>query len=460
MSLTECDNAEFLAIKNNPKLQDNDDLSSEHNLVSSTNMGDDNNIVIIEESFDPHSTTGILNVCQKKLLKPYMRFLRVMGLRPIFEESREPCLMLEIFNFGYTLQVISFLIIGYILQYISCFRRDRGFGRLPKHSTPNSTELTAKYNETCSGFFATIFIIPSMLHCAGYLYALTIFRIKDSDQLPVLIERVFLTSSHVPNMEANQKQMVRILWFFVIGSFLWMLSSMALVNYMMAEGEITFKWILNSSYEIQICLKILLVICIIWHDIVQASVISNYCLQAQLLKSYVQFLKEKLLQQPVRPLDWIRDLEEFKKLVIYLNNEIAPPVCIFTLINWTYAISGTIWLLESNQDDEQLLSTAVNVVNLILWWFIAAIPFVQAAILTTACDKIRTVGQEVRTRPFAHQDTPLHELNSILIFTTSLKINARLYNLPVNGKYIGIIFAILAVCLLVLSQNHYPHPTH
>ncbi|KAJ8963822.1 hypothetical protein NQ314_005364 [Rhamnusium bicolor] len=62
----------------------------------------------------------------------------------------------------------------------------------------------------------------------------------------------------------------------------------------------------KSSTWIILMMKILLVICTLWHDVVQAAVISNYCLQAQLLTSYVQFLREKLLQYPVQPLEWMR----------------------------------------------------------------------------------------------------------------------------------------------------------
>lgn len=72
-----------------------------------------------------------------------------------------------------------------------------------------------------------------------------------------------------------------------------------------------------------------------------------------------------------------------------------------------------------------------------------------------ACDNVKTVGQEVRTRPSPHQDTPLHELNSILIYTTSLKINAKLFNLPINGKYTGLAFAVIVVYFLVLGNSSY-----
>ncbi|CAG9772046.1 unnamed protein product [Ceutorhynchus assimilis] len=427
------------------------EYGSENHLVTSTNnMGED--IIEIEESFDPHSITGILNVCKQKLLKPYMRFLSLMGLRPIIDDTNLR-FMGKTLNLFYNLQVILFLVTGYLLQYMSCFRRDRGFGSMNSNLTASKLQMEALYEKTCSASMASCFIIPSLLHFTGYLYALIIFRRNDDDQLPVLIERVFLISSHVPNMQVNQRHIVKTLWVFMISSFIWMIASMALVNYMMAEEDISFRWLENGPYWAQFSLKILLVVCILWHDIVQASVISNYCLQVQLLRTYVQFIREKLLQTSIRPLEWIRDVEEFRKLLVYLNEEVAPAVCILGLVNWVYAVSGTVWLLAV-RDDSVPLYTAANLLNFFLWWFIAAVPFVQAARLTMACENVKTAGQEVRTRPYAHQDTPVQELNSILLYTISLKMYAKLYNLPIRGRQIGIIFAILCVVFLVLAQNY------
>ncbi|ENN72904.1 hypothetical protein YQE_10474, partial [Dendroctonus ponderosae] len=411
----------------------------------------------MEDSFDPYSITGILTVCKRELLGPYMRFLSLVGLRPIIGEHSQWGCCVKWLNAMYSMQVVIFLLLGYCLQYMSCFRRDRGFGSMTSTHLHSKLHLKAMYEKSCTGSLSSSFIFPSLLHFTGYLYASVVFRTNDDNQLPVLIERVFLTSSHLPNMQLHQRQIVKTLWTFVVGSFVWMLATIGLVSYMMVEGDVTMKWFEDGPFQVQLTLKILLVVCLIWHDIVQASVISNYCLQAQLLRSYVQFIREKLLQQSIRPLQWIRDIEEFRKLLTYLNQEVAPSVCIFTLINGTYAISGTLWLLAAHYElsnDIVPIYTGVNIANVVLWWFIAAAPFVQAARLTIACNNMKTVGQEVITRPFTHMNTPFQDLNSILIYTASLKIKAKLFNLPISGKYVGISFALLSVLFLVLSQSN------
>lgn len=234
--------------------------------------------------------------------------------------------------------MVTFLLLGYFLQYMSCFRRDRGFGSMSPTHLHSKLHLKSMYEKNCSESLSSSFIFPSLLHFTGYLYASIVFRTIDDNQLPVLIERVFLISSHLPNMQLHQRQIVKTLWIFVVSSFVWMLATIGLVSYMMVEGDVVMKWFEEgwapnlgsrllshewffSSFQVQLVLKILLVVCLVWHDIVQASVISNYCLQAQLLRSYVEFIREKLLQQSIRPLEWIRvsKIKSNQSLVRNLN---------------------------------------------------------------------------------------------------------------------------------------------
>lgn len=53
-------------------------------------------------------------------------------------------------------------------------------------------------------------------------------------------------------------------------------------------------------------LKGLLVLSTLWHDMVQATLITSYCLQSQLLSLHVQSLREKLLQYVISHGDWMR----------------------------------------------------------------------------------------------------------------------------------------------------------
>lgn len=53
-------------------------------------------------------------------------------------------------------------------------------------------------------------------------------------------------------------------------------------------------------------LKVMLVVSTLWHDMIQATVITSYSMQAQLLTSYLNFLRAKLLQYSMQPIDWMK----------------------------------------------------------------------------------------------------------------------------------------------------------
>lgn len=62
----------------------------------------------------------------------------------------------------------------------------------------------------------------------------------------------------------------------------------------------------DSSAGVTTLLKGLLVLSTLWHDMVQATLITSYCLQSQLLSLHVQLLREKLLQYVISHGDWMR----------------------------------------------------------------------------------------------------------------------------------------------------------
>lgn len=62
----------------------------------------------------------------------------------------------------------------------------------------------------------------------------------------------------------------------------------------------------DSPLELKYALTILLLFSTLWHDMVQATITASYCLQSQLLTSHLYFLRKKLLQHNLQPLDFMR----------------------------------------------------------------------------------------------------------------------------------------------------------
>lgn len=160
--------------------------------------------------------------------------------------------------------------------------------------------------------------------------------------------KVFILSSSPGELTKNPKKILRVLWSFIIFGLLWTVCSCMTVNWMtIKEDHIWLKWI-NSWFEqntfyyyyhklsnvdykfhiFLICylkqveitiagfifrpsmfktiLKALVIYTTLCQDAVQATVIACYCIQVQLLKYQLQFLRERLVQRTIQPLDWMR----------------------------------------------------------------------------------------------------------------------------------------------------------
>lgn len=167
-----------------------------------------------------------------------------------------------------------------------------------------------------------------------------------------------------------------------------------------------FHLLHHSPYQVRMMLKVLLVICTLWHDMIQGTIITSYCLQGQLLMSHLYFLRGKLLQHILLPIDWMRvcwfirnlfrlvsrrkglptsvrvtlqDIDEFKKLLKYFNDGLGPAVCIYTIVNLSWASTGIVWLFQYyiNDANDTYPITYVNVMNVVLWILISIAPFIQ-----------------------------------------------------------------------------------
>lgn len=74
----------------------------------------------------------------------------------------------------------------------------------------------------------------------------------------------------------------------------------------------------------------------------------------------------------------LQEISEFKKLLKYFNNDLGPAVCIYTIVNLSWAAAGTIWLLRYDNSDMKTNSvTWVEITNVVLWILISIVPFIQ-----------------------------------------------------------------------------------
>ncbi|XP_026288080.1 uncharacterized protein LOC113213279 isoform X1 [Frankliniella occidentalis] len=449
-----CKMPRFIASSEYPGGQLTHERSSggtEDDLLSSVDVAE----VVDQTGEDLLSTAAVLRYCKFTILRPYTRLLATMGLRPLtLEPTESQCL--SILGHLHLVQALAFMCMGYFLQYMSCFRRDRGFCYKSKPTFSRSAaDVVKSHEQVCYGSLVFSYVLPSLLHLAGYVYALWLFRIRQNEQLQNLMERAFLLSSGPNNAPSSQRYLVRILWLFIGCSILWVSLSLVAVSVMMLDGTVIFQWLEHSPLELKIALKLLLLFSTLWHDMVQATITASYCLQSQLLTSHLHFLRKKLLQHSLQPLEFMREINEFQNLLEYLNEELAPAVCIFTVVNVSWASAGLMWIFNYDYVDKDTHPIiVVSVLNVVLWVLASVAPFIQAARLTSACEKTKRLGHDVRVRPFVYLDTPNEDLDAVLLFTSSLHMQAKLFQVPISGRYLCLLLAGAGITILTLGQCH------
>lgn len=157
-------------------------------------------------------------------------------------------------------------------------------------------QVTVYYGETIF-----VYGVSSALHFCGFLMAMYVFRIADSEQLQNLVERVFILHN-IPN------KLITILWSHLVRGFVWLTIMTAYLLVMEDDNIDVVKivWFGKPTHNMQILAKTLLIVATCAQDLIQVIVISSYSIQCYLLRRYISILKGKLLQNTIDSLDWMR----------------------------------------------------------------------------------------------------------------------------------------------------------
>ncbi|GFG30174.1 hypothetical protein Cfor_10161 [Coptotermes formosanus] len=67
---------------------------------------------------------------------------------------------------------------------------------------------------------------------------------------------------------------------------------------------------------------------------------------------------------------------------------------------------------------------------------------------------MQDVGHEVRTRPFVYETTPVQDLDSILLYTSSLRMTSELFKIPITGRYLCMAVTLGTILIITLAQCH------
>ncbi|XP_022252692.1 uncharacterized protein LOC111088082 isoform X2 [Limulus polyphemus] len=409
------------------------------------------------------STSAILHYCKRKILIPYFKLLALLGWRPLYYPAtpQDVGMCVKVFNTGYTITVVLLILVGYVLQYAACFRRD-GFGSYSKVEaefkltsvSPSSLfydqySLEANmsfYNhlsfpgeseiqEYCNDNVVSVYLLPAFLHFVSYMYVLYQMRVPEREQLEHLLERVFLQATVTHAWHVAQRKLIRTLRTFLGMGVFWALVSVSpQILHLIAGVKISFTWMDPHSYTLRIVLITLLMVTLMWNDIICVAIATSYSIHCQLIISYLENIDHAVREKRVSFLEFYKEIMEARKFISYLNEDQAVGVSL-VILNYgckTTTVYGFLSGTSSYTSDVFiLLSVSVSV---FLWIILVAFPVVQAARLTSSCWALKKLGHEIWIRPFGYQDTIQEDLDSVLLFTTSLQMRAKLFRTPVYGS--------------------------
>ncbi|XP_065079356.1 uncharacterized protein GrlHz [Ochlerotatus camptorhynchus] len=469
-----------------PRERDKSHTTTERSACSSSNLlhalSDDSEIecleenVVIDEITELEPTSMVLRYCKGKFLRPYVCILGLVGLRPNAVDV-DLCTLLGHLQ---SIMVLMLLLAGYVLQYLSGFRRDRGFLAMnppttfinidkqpdqfpirPPTTTPPIPNLGFATVTTAAGTIMKtimlntgemifIYIIPAMLHLGGFVMAVYIYRFADNEHLQCLIERVFILCN-IP------RRLVVTFWvYFVLGT-LWLAGSTAYIylltlNHSYVSTDI--RW--SDSWEEldptdRDYVRVFLCVALFFHDLVQVVIVVSYSLMCYLLRCYLVGLKEKLLLHTIEPLNWMREICEFRKLLHHLNAKISLPVACLTLLNLSYTFSSIAHLFQ-DMNSCPIRVFSYTFANVLLWLVISLTPFFQAAALTVSCRQTQTCGHLISIRPFVHRNTSSEDLNTVLLYASSLNMSAKLFRMPISAHYLCFFVFVCIVALLTFGM--------
>ncbi|EDS36043.1 conserved hypothetical protein [Culex quinquefasciatus] len=76
----------------------------------------------------------------------------------------------------------------------------------------------------------------------------------------------------------------------------------------------------------------------------------------------------------------------------------------------------------------------------------------KAASLTVTCRQTQSCGHLISIRPFVHRNTSSEELNTVLLYASSLQMSAQLFRVPINAHYLCFLVLVCVIALLTFGM--------
>ena len=398
---------------------------------------------VMNQSAD-HTAQELQNC--KKLLNPYLTFLQLVGWR-CWRESHQHLTMprcVFFLNVMYPFLFIALLIFACISQVFTCFIR---------HGNPQFTvEANASriHNVECTKHLVTEFVIPYILLLVSYLWGIYLFRFKETESLPSLMESVYIISFNSNDRKGSQKRLSIVLRMCLSLAMVWLALSLAgnilrllSLRHLYKDTHISFLTFHHVSEHnhttVEEVLRSVLVMYSLFgfflFDLLYVAVVLTYIANAQLLLTYISCVIDKVRIKACSLDKAVTNIMDICKFLQVLNKEVATPTSLCLYIFIASAISSVVGLTQVSEKEGKTfywLVVSVGCVNFLQWLILSLAPIAQAAHLTAYCRRLCRLGLEIAARPHMYTNTHQLLLMSFLEYTSFTRFTAKLAGVPIS----------------------------
>ncbi|XP_052888387.1 uncharacterized protein LOC128296902 isoform X2 [Anopheles moucheti] len=374
--------------------------------------------VIIDEITEAEPTSVTLRFCKRKFLRPYVIILAIAGLRP---SSSDVELLGRWVGHLQTILVLLLLIIGYVLQFMCGFRRDHGLiesnESLPIPTTPAGWSTTTPTPETVK-LFSNWTIRNQTSHStegssnttlntdqehlgmlasgeAIFIYLVPALLHLNGYLLAVFIYR-FTDNEQLQSLIervfilcSNPRRLVLTLWLYFGLGLVWLGVSIAYVTLLGVDRITVFERFLSFGWT---------------------GSLTRWTHTAEVLRALLALTL------------FFHDLVQMVVIVSY-------GLMCYMLRCYLKALK------------EKLLLHTIEPLN-----------WMRAASLTVTCRQTQSCGHLISIRPFVHRNTSSEDLNTVLLYASSLKMSAKLFRMPVSAHYLCFLVLVCFIGVLTFGM--------
>nr|XP_045600808.1 uncharacterized protein LOC123759652 [Procambarus clarkii] len=432
-------------------------------------------VMITECDGESYNTDATLHFC-RRILRPRDAIFSCLGYRPWNKDGGDQSLCVKVLNVAYFILFFLCLCIGPVLQYNICLKRDQGLGNAVLHISQNFTTHGNGDSHWCSGNLVFLYIIPSLMFFFAFLVTCIVLRLGESEHLQTLLERVYLLASCSPWEFVKQRRLwcIFVGWL-VVGIICLILSLTSMLLHIFAAKSISYTFIHPQSTTDAILLCTGAVGSLWLEDVVVVMGVLLYCTQCHLLSRLLEIIRTTLYQGTTSLMSIKKQIDETSRFLRHLNQELGLSVGLYLCLVVFRAITAASSLfsairhyemskasetptansaygnLDKHFDINQELHISAMITNLLPWLMLTTMPLYMAARVSSNYRTLSKAGCQLHGRPFGYQSTPQLDIDSFLLYVSSLHLQAKILWIPVRTYFLVSILVILIMSLVILS---------